>query len=1174
MFIRILIKFLKSRLFLLGSTVVFTLVVWWVVATMFNLSLTVKLLGIVVLLFIFVVILVIGFIRADRNAAAIEQSIMSGAENQIVSTRPDRREAIKEMQVRLEAAIESLKKSKLRSGWRGRGALYALPWYIFIGPPGSGKTTALANSGLNFPMGFDRIKGVGGTRDCDWFFSDTGIFLDTAGRWVVDHDDEEFTAFLDVLRNNRKKQPINGVLLALSMKDIAVLEPAELEEHAIRIRRRISDLIVRLGVRFPVYVILTKCDLIPGFVETFGHLKKSDRERIWGSTIPAEHWDKSADKLFSEEFDGLLKQIVNHRSEQLKHGLKREVRSKVFSFPIEIAAFRQRIATVLGQVFQSNPYQETAIFRGFYFTSGTQEGAPIDSVIREIARQFDLKEEVREIEPEELTTKSYFIHDVFQEVVVPDRFLARQTSRASSKLRKTQVAVALSAIAGLAVCVLLVVFAAFRSTAEIDEMENAALFAWGARFEQGSDLSFEMGKIERLATSLSDVESSSFRPLLLGLGRADDVATPANRLFHLKIRELAEYRILPELERHIIAATRDNTDGGATVTKADLYRLLHAYLLLTVETVRLSEEDQRTFLVAEMEDALRASARASGDQLDVAGLGDQFRAFVDALADGSVRGLPANTPLVRRAQWTLVQGGSTGAVGTYLRMRQKGLAELRPYRLADMLQGAYANLFDSEAAVQGLFTQDGWHGYMFDEIDRMGTSGQSEEWVLGRQRSIVDTTGLKSKIEQFYFGDYASAWATFLRQVRILPFESPTQAAQNLRELSREGDSPIALLLAEANRQTTFAGPKPPPDRQGGRVSEELGELVGGAADDMPPSVEIVNSQFKWLADYRPGDMATQAGLPVGQALQGLARVGAFLETVAGDESATTQTVAEVLSKSGGELEFELRGIRNALGRMDPDVRGNLFEAPVESAWLTLLAVAQSRLNALWKREIYDVQRELLQGDPISPDGFGEIPIRDFDDFFRPGDGILDSFVSTYLTSFIKDDLSGAKTWRRSGIALSRDLITALAKAREIQAGLFPRGELRLEFDLRAELPQRDVNAPVPSLTVLTLHGTTYRYSMGIADWIPFSWPGPPGASLTITTDKGPLPERRYEGNWAIFRMLGDARIRAGSSRALYIVELPTPHGITLPYEMRFDTRRTPFGDPRFFDFKAPERLN
>jgi hypothetical protein len=33
----------------------------------------------------------------------------------------------------------------------GEDALYALPWYVIVGPPGAGKTTALRHSGLVFP---------------------------------------------------------------------------------------------------------------------------------------------------------------------------------------------------------------------------------------------------------------------------------------------------------------------------------------------------------------------------------------------------------------------------------------------------------------------------------------------------------------------------------------------------------------------------------------------------------------------------------------------------------------------------------------------------------------------------------------------------------------------------------------------------------------------------------------------------------------------------------------------------------------------------------------------------------------------------------------------------------------------------------------------------------------
>ena len=88
---------------------------------------------------------------------------------------------------RLKEALQKLK--KVPGGKRGRRRLYQLPWYMFIGPPGAGKTTALVNSGLNFPLPTPRDRprcaGVGGTRNCDWWFTDEAVLIDTAGRYTT-----------------------------------------------------------------------------------------------------------------------------------------------------------------------------------------------------------------------------------------------------------------------------------------------------------------------------------------------------------------------------------------------------------------------------------------------------------------------------------------------------------------------------------------------------------------------------------------------------------------------------------------------------------------------------------------------------------------------------------------------------------------------------------------------------------------------------------------------------------------------------------------------------------------------------------------------------------------------------------------------------------------------------
>src|ERR1700754_2833645 len=97
-----------------------------------------------------------------------------------------------------------------------RGYLHQRPWYAIIGPPGAGKTTALMNAGLKFPLagelGHDPLRGVGGTRYCDWWFTDDAVLIDTAGRYTTQDsntgvDRAGWDAFLDMLKETRSRQP-------------------------------------------------------------------------------------------------------------------------------------------------------------------------------------------------------------------------------------------------------------------------------------------------------------------------------------------------------------------------------------------------------------------------------------------------------------------------------------------------------------------------------------------------------------------------------------------------------------------------------------------------------------------------------------------------------------------------------------------------------------------------------------------------------------------------------------------------------------------------------------------------------------------------------------------------------------------------------------------------------
>src|SRR5690606_132711 len=285
-----------------------------------------------------------------------------------------------------------LKQSKL--GERGQNALYTLPWFMIVGPPGAGKTTAIRHSGLNFPL-LDAtggaVKGVGGTRNCDWWFTNEAILLDTAGRYATQDDDQpEWFAFLDLLRRFRSKRPVNGVILAISASDILEQTEEQATQMARTLRARIDELQNRLDMVVPVYVMFTKVDLVAGFVEFFNDLKKSDRDHVFGATFPMDMAvQRKAEDLFEEEF-GILVSQIHARAIRRVSKARKEMRDRVIQFPLEFQALRTSITDFLAALFEDNTQDDKPIFRGFYFSSGTQEGNPVDRVLGGLARAFGL----------------------------------------------------------------------------------------------------------------------------------------------------------------------------------------------------------------------------------------------------------------------------------------------------------------------------------------------------------------------------------------------------------------------------------------------------------------------------------------------------------------------------------------------------------------------------------------------------------------------------------------------------------------------------------------------------------------------------------------------------------------------------------------------------------------
>ena len=263
-----------------------------------------------------------------------------------IAATSEQTEEAQALRTRLTTALDLLKKSL-----RSRGYLYEHPWYAVIGPPGAGKTTALLNAGLRFPlaeqMGQGAVAGVGGTRLCDWWFTEDAVLIDTAGRYTTQDsnaavDRTGWETFLDLLKRARPRQPLNGLLVAFPLSDLAQAPAAERKAHAAAIRARVDELQTRFGIKMPIYVLFTKADLIAGFTEFFDDLDREKRAQVWGTTFELAPTSDGPVASFTGELRALVERLNARLFDRLLAERNADRRALIAMFPGSVRQPRAR----------------------------------------------------------------------------------------------------------------------------------------------------------------------------------------------------------------------------------------------------------------------------------------------------------------------------------------------------------------------------------------------------------------------------------------------------------------------------------------------------------------------------------------------------------------------------------------------------------------------------------------------------------------------------------------------------------------------------------------------------------------------------------------------------------------------------------------------------------------
>jgi type VI secretion system protein ImpL len=1138
---------------------------------------------------------------AKRRAEKLEQSLGQQARDHYASARPDRKEELDDVRKQFEKGVASLKASKLGRGIKGKAALFALPWYMFIGPPASGKSTALRHSGLQFPYlggAGQGLQGIGGTRNCDWWFTNDAVLLDTAGRYVTqDEDQDEWLAFLTLLKKYRPGKPINGVLAAISIADLFQGSEEEVEGHAKKIRNRIDELIKHLGIVFPVYVVFTKCDLLQGFVEFFEDLSRSEREHVWGGTFAKSDTAKTEPQTaFRSELDGLIAAVEARRLARMARA-RGTHKINIFGFPLQLASGRDKLTRFIEALFQMNPYQENPLFRGFYFTSGTQEGTPIDRILGAVSRASGLSEAMVssfvESEP-----KSYFLKDLFTDVIFPDHVLVTPSSavhRQRGYLRAgvfaVSVLLAVLGVAGLAVSFV-------GNKRLVGATLSAALTAPETGLIDEASTEKTMEFMDALGTRFEQVygyEHGGVPFHLWGLYRGDTVYEPLRDLYAKQFHRIFLGATKREMEERLAQFIAGGSEGGKE--QGDYYySILKAYLMLG-EPHHLNPSYLERWLSDLTRERLQAvyGGGAVPKWVDEA-MVRQMNSYSHHLAKEEGHRLVLHRRLAHEVQQRLKDVPIVERV--YSLARREATVAVKPFTLDNAAQVGYQGTLVSDYAIPGVFTYEGWRGPFQTTLKKALDESGEEGWVIGEPE--VRRTDLEQNVKRLYYKDYVRYWKGFLRSLRIRPTVTPVNTEDVIAALS-QAESPLLRVFETVDRNTV-----PGPEGMGRiqdaahGILESVKKKLGMESTDTPSPFSVVlkdgataefstnvSDQFQSIHSLLvvPKD-AKEA--PLGLYLSELRKVNQALRPMLLAEVATPDTKAIAKNIVAGEPNDLLQGFKTTDGllqTLDADSREAvlaLFFEPWIMAMRGVVDRVKTDVARRWETEVHPpCQRNIESRYPFRRSG-EDAALADVVEFFHPQNGVLWKFYQVELKPFIQEgaDHWDPRTWNGVGMRLSPEFLDALARARFLSEGLFPKGasDLGNVFELYPYPPQGGAGRTVTEIR-LELGGQLLRYRMEPQEWHELKWPGTSAAAGSILQVQigNAWITKEYKDWWGFFRLLNAAQVVPASGGSQFRVQwdLETPDARTLhiQYDLKASSYKNPFHPGVFEQFRCVSQL-
>ncbi|CAH1544326.1 IcmF-related protein [Vibrio rotiferianus] len=1056
--------------------------------------------------------------------------------------------------------------------------LYALPWYLVLGLENAGKTSLINRSGQNFV--FSSVMRASGQKSenpysFDWWVGDESVLIDPDGELLTQGNRSEenngemerrlWLHFVNWLERTRSRRPLNGIVLALDVSHLATATASERKAYANLLRARLRELMETLSTRLPVYISLTKLDLLYGFEPFFKHYTKAQREEVLGFTFSMD----SVDNLDSwlEEFVSEYTQFVERINDMLPHTVSApmtlEERNAIYSFTRQIAGLKDILELFFQEALASDQFSTSALVRGAYFTSVYQQGVPSNAFDDAASRRYGLSHAINTAQRAKNSTV-YFTEKLFTHIIYPEAGLASDNFRVARNKRRLLM---LSFVACSIATVLLVGnwHRNYMSNVQHADKVLAKVNQYKEQFSGNRSLKSQQNVLDPLnQIREATLEFGFFRekPKYIsdfGLYQGHTIGPKVEETY----LNLLETRLLPLLMADVVV------DLNQAQTDEEKLAVLRVYRMLVDKSGRYQDYVLDYF-------AKYWQQEFSGQrkiQEDLLGHLEYAMRHTDLEADRLNGDKDAESVMkpydrvIARAQTELSTMPNDQRVYRNLKLSAQTL--LGPaVNLRSLVGPVFDVVFEERVMnseslyIPQMLTKRGFEDFFMPQSESVSELALIDSWVLGQtktaQFSEADKQALRDKIRSLYVADYTNTWRAALNEIDVKYFNDINDAVMVLENLTSNLE-PMQRLLRTLDNNTQLFTTLPADDAA-------QNELLKSPKYKVASMIETPFADLNGMLTQVDGQPAY-----INEVLASVDELKSYLTAIkdAPDVgmAALDATKARVKLINADPI-YTLKRISSGL----PKPMDSMFAKLADESWYVVKQEAIKHLEVRWTEDVYAPFQSKLAGRyPFTQGSKKDASLQDFESFFAPN-GTLDSFYNNQLKMFIEENITVTADDSAQSI-IRKEVLDQIQQAQKIREAFFNRkGILDVNFSVE---PMSLTNNKRRSL--LNVDGQFLAYSHGPRESVELIWPNTLRDSavskVTLIPTKSNMSPRsvQLQGPWAFFRLLDKASVVSASPTSVdfkFDVD-----GGEMIYRVNSEADANPFTERLFKSFKLSKTL-